>query len=78
MQTFINNSTYEFTDISSELFRTYTFKGGEEVTIPEPLQLSVSKTGHRVFDASGTSHYVPFGWLQIKWKVKEGAPNFVK
>jgi len=76
--TFNNQSSNVFVDISSEQFRTYRFANGEEVTIKEPLQLSVSTSGHRLFDNDGVSHYVPKGWIHLKWKVKEGQPHFVK
>lgn len=76
---FKNESGLEFTDISSESFRVYEFSNGKEVRIDEPLRLNVSSSGgHRLFDASGTSHYVPKGWIHLRWKVKPGCPNFVK
>lgn len=74
---FKNESTNTFSDISSEEFRTYIFIGGE-ITIQNPTHLSVSKNGHRLFDAQGICHYVPTGWIHLKWKVKEGQPHFVK
>lgn len=74
---FINDTSLEFSDISSEQFRTYVFDNAE-VTITEPTHLSVGLNGHRVFDAQGMSHYIPKGWIQLKWKAKVGSPNFVK
>jgi hypothetical protein len=75
-----NNATdLEFTDISSEHWREYRFSGGETIRIDEPLRLNVSESrGHRIFDAHGISHYIPAGWIHLAWKVKDGAPNFVK
>jgi hypothetical protein len=79
MLDFRNESGLSFTDISSEQFREYRFPKGEVVRIEKPLLLNVSKTGgHRVFDKSGTSHYIRSGWLQLSWTVEEGKPNFVK
>ena len=76
---FINQSTFEFTDISSEQYRIYEFSNGKTVMISEPLKLSVSKSGgHRIFDNSGISHYIPQGWIHISWRAKDGQPNFVK
>lgn len=76
---FVNESGLAFSDISSEAFRVYEFSNGKEVRIDEPLRLNVSPSGgHRLFDASGTSHYIPKGWVHLRWKVKTGAPNFVK
>jgi len=74
---FKNESKYSFVNISSELYREYRFSGGEIVRIDEPLYLSVSKNGHRVFDSSGKSHYIPLGWIQLSWEVRKGKPNFV-
>jgi len=76
--TFNNQSSNAFVDISSEQFRTYRFPSGDEVTIESPTHLSVSTSGHRLFDASGVSHYVPKGWIHLKWKAKDGSPHFVK
>jgi hypothetical protein len=74
-----NESKNEFTDISSEASRTYVYRGKEEVTISEPAWLNVSKSGgHRLLDLAGCSHYLPPGWIHLKWTVKEGQPHFVK
>ncbi len=75
-----NNATdLEFADISSELWREYQFLGGDTVRIDAPLKLNVSDSGgHRIFDADGISHYIPAGWVHLKWVVRDGAPNFVK
>jgi hypothetical protein len=75
---FINKSDLEFSDISSEQFREYTFPEGETVRIDNPLNLNVSDHGHRVFDAAGSSHYVPLGWIHLEWQAKEGQPHFVR
>lgn len=48
------------------------------VMIFEPLYLSVSPGGHRILDAKGISHFIPKGWIHLKWKAKEGKPHFVK
>lgn len=75
---FINESSNKFVDISSEAYRTYVFPDNQLVRIEEPLQLSVSAGGHRLFDNNGVSHYIPKGWIQLSWKAKDGSPNFVK
>lgn len=74
---FNNGTSLMFTDISSEQYREYTFPAGS-IRIDNPLQLNVSKNGHRVFDEQGVSHYIPQGWIHLKWEVKLGQPNFVK
>lgn len=74
---FINKSGLTFKDISSESWRRYTYADGSSILIDEPLALNVSKNGHRLFDAAGTSHYIPKGWKHLKWQVKDGQPHFV-
>lgn len=78
MACFINESELEFTDISSEEFRTYDFTESGSVTIKNPLYLNVSKNGHRLFDDDGVSHYIPYGWRHLYWKARPGKANFVK
>jgi hypothetical protein len=76
---FINHSSLEFTDISSEQYRIYEFNNGKTIMISDPLRLNISKNGgHRLFDGSGISHYIPQGWVRISWKAKPHQPNFVK
>lgn len=78
MTTFNNKSKNVFEDISSEEYRIYRFSSGE-VKIEKPTHLSVAPSGgHRVFDESGLSHYIPKGWIQLTWKAREGQPHFVK
>jgi hypothetical protein len=74
-----NNTDLQFTDISSEEYRNYTFPDGLQITINNPTHLNVSAKGnHRLLDASGVSHYIPTGWVWLSWKAKDGQPNFVK
>ena len=75
---FKNETTYEFNDISTEKWRKYKFIDGSVVKIKNPLKLHVSENGHRVFDVSGISHYVPLGWIHLSWKTKEGQAHFVQ
>ena len=77
---FINESGLEFTDISSESEREYIFPNGTTLYIGKPLYLNVSKSGgHRLYTEDGWCYYVQpkEGW-GIRWKVREGKPNFVK
>ena len=81
MAEFKNESVNNFTDISQETYRTYEyFIDGQlvPIRIDQPTKLSVSSNGHRVFDGSGKSHYIPKGWIHLYWEVEEGAANFVK
>ena len=76
---FINESDLPFIDIASERWREYRFAGGDVIRIEQPLKLNVSESrGHRIFDAEGRSHYIPWGWIQLSWEAKDGAPNFVR
>lgn len=79
---FINKSTHEFIDISSEEYRQYVFLSPDGAPVAmrfhRPLKLSVSASGgHRLFDAEGDCHYIPAGWITLSWKAKEGQPHFV-
>ena len=81
MAEFKNESPNSFSEISTETYRTYVYvKDGIQVPIriEQPLKLSVSSNGHRLFDGSGKSHYMPKGWIHLYWEAKEGAANFVK
>ncbi len=78
LENFINVSGLQFMDISSELYRVYEYPDGTEVTLYEPLLLHVSQSGgHRVYDLTGTSHYIVPGFVHIHWAVRDGEPNFV-
>ncbi len=74
-----NESDNKFTDISSEMYRTYVFPEGEAVTIEGPLQLSVSASGgHRVLAVGDGCYYIPPKWIAIQWKPRGDNPHFVK
>ena len=76
---FINESDNKFTDISSEASRTYNYGQKGFVKINNPIFLSVSSSGgHRIYDVAGVCHYIPSGWIELTWIVREGQPNFVK
>lgn len=74
---FKNQSGLDFIDISSEKWRKYEFSGGATIVILEPQKLHVSDNGHRIFDSSGVSHYIPMSWIHLSWEAKKGSPNFV-
>jgi len=66
----------KFIDISSEDFREYTFLADNGMRIRErverPVKLHVSKSGgHRVFDKEGIGHYIPKGWIHLRWYPKK-------
>ena len=74
---FRNESGLDFRDISTEEWREYVFSDGCAVRIEAPLRLYVSESGHRVWGADGVSHYVPRGWVHLKWLAKDGTPSQV-
>ena len=70
-------ASMNFHDISSEKYRTYVFENGSKVTIKDPLFLNVSKSGgHRVYDARGISHYIPYKWVHLYWESRQGEEHF--
>ena len=71
-----NTSQREFKDISSEEYRRYVWPEGI-VFIPNPIGLSVSKSGHYVIDSDGVTHFIPFGFIELAWKAKNGQANVV-
>lgn len=61
---------YTKLDLSKwEEYREYIFPGDEVVRIDNPQFLIVSDNGHRV-GAGEISHYIPYGWIQLRWKNK--------
>ncbi len=75
---FNNGTDLEFVDISAERERVYVFPTGLTYTVDHPAWLNVSaRGGHRVYDGK-YSHYIQTreGWA-IRWRTKEGQPNFV-
>lgn len=65
-------------DISSEEWRTYTYAGGNAVTIDAPQLLYVMPSGsHRIVDNEGRTHRPTPGYLMITWQSKPGQPAFV-
>ncbi|SDD55313.1 hypothetical protein SAMN05192552_103016 [Natrinema hispanicum] len=77
---FRNETDLDFTDISSEKYREYTFPNGSVIRIDNPLLLHVREGSgsHRLFDSQGRSHRISPNFLKITWEVKEGEPHFVK
>ncbi len=77
---FIDEAGLKWHDIANELWRTYTFPGGDIITIQRPKKLHVSYDpvngdSHRVIaetlDGKPVVHDVRRGWLTIKWQVHD-------
>jgi hypothetical protein len=67
----------DFEDLQDEEYRIYTFSGGESIKIENPIGLNVSESGgHRIYDSQGISHYIPYKWIHLYWKVKSGHKPF--
>jgi hypothetical protein len=73
-----NDSPNKFVDISTEMFREYNFGQKGFVRVDRPQWLSAGPNGHRVLDIEGISHYIPSGWIHIKWQANGNLPHFVK
>jgi hypothetical protein len=59
----------QWQDIRSELYREYTFSGGDKIRISKPCSLNVSDSGgHRIIDMNDESHYIPSGWIHLRFK----------
>lgn len=63
-------------DISTEVWREYTYTDGYTIRIDSPqILFTVGENhGHRVFDGDVTT-YVPKGWRKLVWKAKDGSPD---
>lgn len=74
-----NTSGLAFVDVSSEDHRIYEFESGRTIRIEAPKWLHVAASGsHRLLDGSGVSHYIPSGWIWLRWTSRRDAPHFVK
>lgn len=58
-------------DISVESWREYIFPNGAVYRISNPERLNVKRKpegdSHRVVDALGVVHYIPAGWMALRW-----------
>lgn len=60
----------EFKSIEDEQFREYVFPGGEVVRV-YGIALNVSSSGgHRIKGSDGFAHYIPSGWIHLRWMPK--------
>jgi hypothetical protein len=65
-------------DVSSELYRTYTYGTGKSYTIHAPKLVYIMRDGsHRVVDEDGVTHRPSREWVGLSWKPKPGQPAFV-
>lgn len=67
-----NNKELEFKYIKHEIYREYTFPGGDKIKIKNPTAINVSTSGgHRVQDATGMAHYIPSSWIHLCWETND-------
>jgi hypothetical protein len=58
----------ELKSLKSETYREYVYKDGT-VRVEWPVALYIRESGaHCVFDDKGVTHYIPAGWLSLRWK----------
>lgn len=50
----------------TEKQRTYTFPGGDKVTLENVTELKVSESGNHRIKAGGKLHIIPVGWIHIE------------
>jgi hypothetical protein len=74
----VNESDYTFFDVTSEQYREYVYLGKGTIRIDNPVAVAVSKSGHRVLDADGVSHFISGDFDMIHWMAKPGCPHFVR
>ncbi len=70
-----NESMREFESIEGETRRVYNFGEEGEVVIDSPMELHMSSHGHYIFDAEEVMHYVPYGWIELRFEVNEDTPH---
>lgn len=80
MTKMINTTPAEFTELKDEWREYDIVKEGVMTTIriekPRFLNVNPKHYAHRILDAQGVSHYIPAGFIALRWKVQEGTPNF--
>ena len=63
--------TLDWHDISMELWREYSFPGGNLVRIEAPQRVAIKVSGgghsHRVVCKDGSVFYIPAGWIALHW-----------
>ena len=80
MTELINTTPLEFTELQ-DIVREYVYVvEGQQVVVriqrPRFLNVNPHHGAHRIVDADGTCHYLPSGWLTLRWEVEEGTPHF--
>jgi len=66
----------DFKSIEDEQYREYVWPDGTIVRV-EGVALNVSASGgHRIKGADGMAHYIPAGWVHLRWMPKSGTEMF--
>lgn len=77
MKIFTSNPDLKHNSLTDEIYRDYVWPNGTLVRIAQPQAIHISTSGgHRILDSNGVSHYIPTGWIHLRWETKEGCPAF--
>lgn len=80
MTDLINNTNATFTSLNDDWREYDIVKDGVLHTIriekPRFLNINPRHFAHRVLDAQGVAHYIPCGFIALRWKVADGTPHF--
>ena len=63
-------------DITSELYRIYTYANGAKFRISGPATLYIKDGSHRIVDTDGVTHRPSRDWVGISWKPRSGKKAF--
>ena len=76
----INKTPALFTELTDEWREYDIVKEGVKITIrienPRFLNINTKHHAHRILDAQGVCHYIPAGFVALRWKVRDGTPHF--
>lgn len=70
------NLKLKFISMVGEIFRTYVFPGGDDITITGSIMASVDKDGfHRIWDGK-QGHIIPPTWIELYFEIEDGGTVF--
>jgi len=69
-------TVFDWRDISHEEYREYVFPGGEVVRVSGTRQHITKSGAHKIDGVDGLGHYIPAGWVHLRWKEKPGYERF--
>lgn len=72
-----HTTDHKWKDISSESYREYVFPNGI-IKIDNPMFLAVSSSGGHRIAAEYQQHYIPTGWIEVRWETHKEYPHWVQ